>query len=190
MFEPLAKLFDKHASKANETLLGVVRMLDQIVTNTEGKMEFDQFGTFGETGKLEPLEVTNNEGCYWEVTATGISGSEEQNVAIHVGTDGPESLVNVITLIKTNEKSGGYGGGSGRKFIVPPRSTVYVQGKGTGSINMQVRRLVENVQYDEKRSRSYDITATDLRLADPERHRPPRAYKGDDEARELHGVRY
>lgn len=187
MFEPLAKLFDKHASKANETLLSVVRMLDQIVTNTEAKMEFDQFGTFGETGKLEPLEVTNNEGCYWEVTATGISASEEQNVAIHVGTSGPESIVNVIPIVKIN---GGYGGGSGRKFIVPPRATVFVQGKGTGSANLQVRRLVENVQYDQTHSRSYDITATDLHLQDPARHRPPRAYKGDDEARELHGVRY
>lgn len=190
MFEPLAKLFDKHASKANETLLGVVRMLDQIVTNTEGKMEFDQFGTFGETGKLEPLEVTNNEGCYWEVTTTGVTGEEEQNIAVHVGTSGPESLVNVIPLVKTNDPSGKFGGGSGRKFIVPPRSTVFVRGKGVGSINLQVRRLVENVQYDEKRSRSYDITATDLHLSDPERHRPPRAYNGDDEARELHGVRY
>jgi hypothetical protein len=187
MFEPLAKMFDKHAAKANATLVGVLGLLDQIVTNTEGKMEFDQFGTYGESGKLEPLEVTNNEGCYWEVTATGVTGTKAQNVAIHVGTDGPESLVNVIPLVAIK---GGFGGGSGRKFIVPPRATVFVQGEETGTVNLQVRRLVENVQYDETRSRSYDITANDLHMADPERHRPPRAYKGDDEVRELHGVRY
>src|ERR1700743_44356 len=143
MFEPLAKLFDKHATNATDILKGVLGKLDLIIANTTGVLEFEQFGTYDCTAKLQPLELTNNEGCYWEITALGISGESAQNIAIHIGTSGPESIVDVVPLVQIGENQG-FAGAVNHTIIVPPRASLYVVGKGSGSVNVQVKRLIEN----------------------------------------------
>lgn len=174
MFEPLQKLFDKHATTATEVLKGMRSEIAMIVENTLSRLTFDQFGSYSEVGKNK-LELQNNEGCYWRIFCVGVTMEKEKPVAIYIGTDTPASLVCVLTPVKLAD--GTFAASSNQKFLIAPRSTLFAKTEGAVTVNLQVERLVENPEYDKRLSMSYDITDIDMKLQEPERHRIPRTEK-------------
>lgn len=183
MFEPLVKIFDKHATTVSETLQQVRQHLAEIVENTAARTEAAQFGDFSESakaGKNETAIVTlkTTEGYYWKVNQTAITGGEEGACAVYLGSIIPENLIDMITPSGKNT--------SQAKYYVPPRSSLlfhfYEQPEGQEcTAHIQVDRFRESADYDRRKTISHEISDVDLRLTEPDRHRTPRTAKVDPE---------
>jgi len=184
MFEPLQKLFDKHATSMTGVLKEMRAHLAMMVENTLTKMQFDQFGAYTANG-VKLIELQNNEGFYWRVFCTGITNSEEKNIGVYVGTASANALVAVIKPVKLAAAE--FAEVSNQKFIVPPRSTIFFKTEG-GNITaaLQVERLLESPEYETRKSMSYDVSDIDKHLQEPDRHRPERTVKPSPE--ELRGT--
>ena len=170
MFEPLRDLFDKHGTTFAEILKDVRTHLAQIVQNTTSRMVFEHFGSYTGTGKGE-LQIANTEGTYWKVIVTGVKAKKP--VVVHVGTPGPESIVDVIEPVESVEA-----GASNHAFYVPPRSTIFYKGSEEEiTVNVQVERLIESPQFVNPPTVSHDVSDIDKHLVEPERHEVQRTRK-------------
>lgn len=183
MFEPIARILDKHAGNLTTMMGTVLAHLSAIAQNTEARTESVQYGDYSGTddtgdGTTAEVKLYTREGYFWRVNQAAITGGLEGNCAVYLGTINPESLIDVITNTGKNISTA--------KYYVPRNSVLifhfYEQPENqVCTAHIQVNKLTESPEYTERLSISHDVSEIDKRLEEPARHRPPRTEKPSPE---------
>lgn len=179
MFEPIAKILDKHAGNLTDLMNSVLHHLATIAANTEARAETVQFGDFSGSNNTGPSKVAEvrlhtREGFFWKVNQAAITGGVEGNCAVYLGAINPENLIDIISPTGKNVSTA--------KYYVPRNGVLifhfFEQPENQlCTAHVQVNNLVESAQFTERMGYSYDVSEIDKRLQEPERHRPRRTEK-------------
>lgn len=144
MFEPLKELVGDHGEKLYKLLSEIRDHLTDIANNTYSEVEYTQYNTengraVAAADKTATIELQANEGYSWRVERVGLTGSEEGNCAVYVGSVVPENLVDVF-------RGTGITAARGKYFVPRGQALVfhfYEQKAGQiCTANIQVEQLV------------------------------------------------